>query len=298
MDLNEIVVFARVVDTGSFTAAARELGMPKSTVSRKVSDLEERLGARLLQRTTRKLHLTDVGTTYYQHARRVVDEIEEAELAVTRMQQSPRGLLRITTPVNFGYLGSIVVSFLQRYPQVRVEMFGTDRMVDLVEEGFDLAIRAGPLADSSLIARPLGAEQNLLVASPSFLANTPAPQTPADLAHTDCVAFGGFSDPTTWRLARGGKMSAFRVAARLIVNDFDDVCRAAIAGLGIAMLPIDRCAGPLRTGELVRVLPDWSSSEVQIYAVYPSTRYLSPKVSAFLEHLRAHTSPPPWQLDL
>src|SRR5258705_355181 len=150
MDLNEMVVFARVVQAGSFTAAAAELRMPKSTVSRKVSELEERLKSRLLQRTTRKLSLTDVGRTYYDYCARIVGEVEDAERAVSSLQETPRGLLRVTAPVNVAFLGPIVSDFLKRYPEVRLELFCTGRAVDLVEERFDLGIRAGTLVDSTL----------------------------------------------------------------------------------------------------------------------------------------------------
>ncbi|HUH02971.1 MAG TPA: LysR family transcriptional regulator, partial [Kofleriaceae bacterium] len=190
MDLNEILIFTRVVQAGSFTGAARSLEMPKSTVSRKVSELEERLGARLLQRTTRKLSLTDVGRTYFEHAARVVAEVEEAEQAVTRMQEAPRGLLRVTTPLNFGYLGPMVASFLDRYPEVQVEIVCADRVVDLVHEGFDVAVRAGELGDSTSIARNLGALESFVIASPAFLARHGAPEQPRDLERFDCVVFG------------------------------------------------------------------------------------------------------------
>jgi DNA-binding transcriptional LysR family regulator len=150
MDLNEIVVFARVVQAGSFTRAARELGMPKSTVSRKVAELEERLGSRLLQRTTRKLSLTDVGRTYHEHCARIVSELEEAERAVSSLQGKPRGLLRVTAPVNMSFLGPIIGDYLKRYPEVQLELFCTQRSVDLVEERYDVGIRAGSLADSTL----------------------------------------------------------------------------------------------------------------------------------------------------
>ena len=156
MDLNEMLVFARVVQAGSFTAAAAALGMPKSTVSRKVSDLEERLHSRLLQRTTRKLSLTDVGRTYYDYCARIVGEVEDAERAVSTLQETPRGLLRVTAPINVAFLGPIVSDYLKRYPEVRLDLFCTGRTVDLVEERFDLGIRAGALADSTLIARRLG----------------------------------------------------------------------------------------------------------------------------------------------
>src|ERR1041385_2742920 len=167
MDLNEIAVFTRVVQAGSFTAAARLLGMPKSTVSRKVAELEERLDARLLQRTTRKLSLTDAGRTYFDYGVRIVHEIEAAESAVGSLQDKPRGLLRISIGPGSAYLGPIIADFMKRNPEVQLEVLSSNRIVDLVEERFDLAIRAGALADSSLVARKLGEVTWFLVATPA-----------------------------------------------------------------------------------------------------------------------------------
>ena len=294
MDLNQILVFTKVVEAGSFIGASRALAMPKSTVSRKVSELEERLGARLLQRTTRKLSLTEVGQVFYRHAARVVAEAEAAELAVGQMQEVPRGLLRVTTPLSFGYLGPIVASFLARYPDVQVEMVCADRVVDLIQEGFDVAVRAGHLADSALIARSLGVLESYVVASPAFLEKHGSPKEPQDLERFDCVAFA--ANRTSWKLHRNGKVLAVNVKARFTVNDFDFLDEAALAGLGIAMLPVFRCIEHLRSGKLERVLPDWCSPETPVHAVYPSTRHLSPKVQAFLDHLRDRMSPPPWEL--
>ena len=296
MDLNEIFVLAKVVEAGSFIGASRALEMPKSTVSRKVAELEERLGARLLQRTTRKLSLTDVGQAFYQHAARVVAEAEEAELVVGRMQEVPRGLLRVTTPLNFGYLGPVVASFLARYPEVQIEMVCADRVVDLIQEGFDVAVRAGPLADSALIARSLGVLRNYAVASPAFLEKNGTPKEPHDLELFDCVVFGAGVDRSSWRLHRNRKTLTVKVRARFTVNDFDFLDEAARSGLGVAMLPVFRCIEPLRTKRLERVLPEWCSPEIPLHAVYPSTRHLSPKVKAFLDHLRERMMPPPWEL--
>lgn len=295
MDLNEILVFARVVEAGSFVGAARALGMPKSTVSRRVSSLEERLGARLLQRTTRRLSLTDVGRTYYAHAARVVAEVEEADHAVTTLQEAPRGLLRVTAPLNFGFLGPIVASFLKRHPEVELELVCADRVVDLVQEAFDVAVRAGPLRDSMLIARGLGEMESFAVASPALLRARGTPAEPADLEKADCVVFGAGSHRATWRLHRGEEDVAVEVGARLVVNDFDLLEEAALAGLGIAMLPVYRCVQHLRAGRLERVLADWCSPATPLHAVYPSTRHLSPKVRAFLDHLREQMLPPPWE---
>jgi DNA-binding transcriptional LysR family regulator len=230
--------------------------MPKSTVSRKVSELEARLGARLLQRTTRKLGLTDVGQAFYQHAARVIAEVEEAERVVTRMQEMPRGLLRVTTPLNFGFLAPAVASFMRRYPEVRVELVGSDRVVDLVEEGFDVAIRAGDLDDSSLIARSLGKLESYLVASPNFLRRHGAPKKPEALASFECVVFGAGRERTNWRLTRESKTTTVRVNARFIVNDFEFLDEAVRTGLGIGVLPIFRCIDDLRAKRLRRVLPE------------------------------------------
>lgn len=296
MDLNEILVFTNVVRAGSFIGASRQLDMPKSTVSRKISELEERLGARLLHRTTRKLHLTDIGQAFYRHAARVVAEAEEAELVVGRMQEVPRGLLRVTTPINFGYLAPVVASFLRRYPEVELEVVCADRIVDLVQEGFDVAVRAGQLEDSTLITRHLGVLRNYVVASPAFLDEHGRPGEPDDLRRLDCVVFGAGADRSKWKLRRDRKASTVAVNARFVVNDFDFLEEAARVGLGVAMLPVFRCIQHIRTKSLERVLPEWCSPEVPLHALYPSTRHLSPKVSAFLDHLREGMTPPPWEL--
>ena len=297
MDLNEIYVFAQVVRAGSFVRAARKLGMPKSTVSRKVVDLEARLGARLLERTTRSLRLTDTGRAYFAHAERILVELEEADAAVTQLQAAPRGPLRVSAPLNFAQLGPIGERFLARYPEVQLEIACTDRIVDLIAEGFDLALRVGRLADSTLIARPLAMMRNVLVASPSVLDQFGAPSTPEQLASWPCIAFGGAAERASWELlGAGGRTATVRITPRFIVNDFDVLSSAAISGLGVALLPVQRCVEDLRVGRLCRVLPDWSSIERPLQAVYPSGRHLSAKMTAFLDHLSASFSPPPWQV--
>src|SRR5262245_24864330 len=197
MDLNELLVFTRVVQAGSFTAAARLLKMPKSSVSRKVSDLEERIGARLLHRTTRKLGLTDAGRIYFERAAPIVSDIEQVDQAVAELQATPRGLLRITAPLSFGLVGPIVASFLEQNSEVRVDLVCTDRVVNLVEEGFDVAIRAGHLADSALVARRLGVLRRVLVAAPAYLKRYPHVKAPNDLEKHPCIAFGSIPAPTT-----------------------------------------------------------------------------------------------------
>ncbi|MFE8596845.1 LysR family transcriptional regulator [Archangium violaceum] len=286
MDLNELLVFAKVVQAGSFTVAARGLRMPKSTVSRKVSELEERVGAQLLQRTTRKLRLTDVGQAYYEHCARIVAEAEQAELAVTRMQSAPHGLLRVTAPLTFSFLGPIVAEFLKRYPEVQVELVCTDRSVDLMQEGFDLAVRAGRLADSSLIARKLGNVERVVVAAPSYLQERGVPKSPKDLERHDCLVFGAGMEGNAWTLHSGNKSVQVSVRARLVVNEPDMLRAVAVAGAGIALLPTQPSDTDLTLGRLRRLLPDWSSSGAPVHAVYPSTRHHSPKVMAFVDFLR------------
>ena len=296
MDLNEMLVFARVAQTGSFTAAAAGLGMPKSTVSRKVSELEERLKARLLQRTTRRLSLTDAGRTYYDYCARIVGEIEDAERAVSRLSEAPRGLLRVTAPINVSFLGPIVSEYLKRYPEVRLELFCTTRTVDLVEERFDLGIRAGTLADSTLVARSLGHAKWFLAATPAYLKKRGRPRAPDDLKEHDALLFGTGIDGASVRLERAGTAASVAVPARLMVSDMDVLHAVALAGQGIAVLPAFHCVEDLRARRLERVLPDWSIPSTPVHVVYPSTRHLSPKVKSFVDHLQERMTPPPWEL--
>jgi DNA-binding transcriptional LysR family regulator len=295
MDLNEIAVFARVVRAGSFTAAAAELAMPKSTVSRKVSELEERLNARLLQRTTRKLSLTDAGRIYYDYCARIVSEIDDAERAVSTLQQAPRGVLRVTAPVNIAFLAPIISDYLKRYREVRLELFCTERSVDLVEERFDVGLRAGALADSTLIAKSLGSAKWFLVATPAYFKKRGRPRSPEDLKKHDCLFFGHGID-THVRLESGERSERVAIASRMMASDNDVVYDAAIAGLGIALVPAFRCLEDLRAGRLERALRDWSAAATPFHIVYPSTRHVSPKVKSFVDHLYERMTPPPWEL--
>jgi DNA-binding transcriptional LysR family regulator len=290
------MVFVRVVQAGGFRRAAAKLGMPKSTVSRKVSELEERLGARLLQRTTRKLSLTDVGRTYYDHCARIVSEVEDAERAVSSMQSTPRGLLRVTAPVNFALIGPIVSDYLKRYREVQVELFCTGRSVDLVEDRFDLGIRAGALADSTLIAKSLGNARWFLVATPAYLKKRGRPRSLEDLKKHDCLLFGTGMDGASLRLENANGPVQIALSARLMVSDMDVLNAVATSGLGIALLPAFRCVEDLRAGRLERLLPEWNAPPTPIHVVYPSTRHLSPKVKSFIDHLQERMTPPPWEL--
>jgi len=296
MDVNEIAVFARVVQAGSFRAAAKALGMPKSTVSRKVSDLEERLSARLLQRTTRKLSLTDAGRTYFDYSVRIVNEIEAAERAVSSLQDRPRGLLRITAGFNSQWMAGIITDFMKRNPEVQIEVLSTNRSVDLIEERFDLAIRAGVLPDSSLVARKLGNAKWFLVATPGYLKKKRRPRVPDDLKEHECLLAGTGTTIVDLRLDRRDESVHVAVSARLLVSDFDLLYAAATAGLGIAVLPAFRCVEDLRAHRLERVLSDWAPPETPVQVVYPTGRHVSAKVKSFVDYLQQRMTPPPWEL--
>lgn len=291
-----MLVFARVVQAGSFTAAAAELGMPKSTVSRKVAELEERLKARLLQRTTRKFSLTDAGRTYYDYCARIVGEVEDAERAITRLQETPRGLLRVTAPVNSAFLGPVISDYLKRYPEVRIELFCTGRLVDLVEERFDVGIRAGALADSTLVARRLGTARWFLVATPGYLKKRGRPRSPEDLRSHDCLFFGAGAN-ATMHLENGPASVTISPGARTLVNDMDILDSVVIAGLGIGLVPAVRCAEALREGRLERVLADWDAPATPVHVVYPSSRHVSPKVKSFVDHLQQRVSSLLWSFE-
>jgi DNA-binding transcriptional LysR family regulator len=268
--------------------------MPKSTVSRKVAELEDRLNARLLNRTTRKLSLTDVGRTYYDYSARIVGEVEDAERAVSSLQEVPRGLLRVTAPLNMSFLAPIVSDYLARYREVQLEFFATTRRVDLVEERFDLGIRAGALADSTLIARSLGAAAWFLVATPSYLKKRGRPRSPDALKRHGCLLFGTTSSPL--RLERGDEHAQVSLASRLLSNDSDVLYAAATAGVGIALLPAFRCVEELRARRFERVLPGWTAPATPVHIVYPSGRHISPKVKSFADFVQERMTPPPWEL--
>lgn len=282
MDLNELVVFVRVVQAGSVRRAAELLRMPKSTVSRKIMELEERLEARLLQRTTRKLSLTDVGRMYYDHGVRIVTELENAERAVRSQHETPRGLLRVTTPLNLAILGPIFSTYLKRYPEVRLEVSANARVVDLIEERFDVGIRAGRLEDSSLIAKTLGVIESFLVATPAYLRKHGFPQTPADLKKHDCLLFG--SKPIL-RLTRDDQAEEIALNPRLLVTDMDVIEIALKDHLGIAVMPSLLCEKAIRARGLERVLPGWNPPSAPLNVVYPSARHVSPTVRSFIDHV-------------
>lgn len=284
LDLNDILVFARVVEAGSFTAAARLLGMPKTTVSRRVAALEREVGARLLQRTTRSLGLTEAGRLYYEQAGQALRSIEDANRRLAEARTEPSGTIRVSAPVGFGaYLTAVVSDFLAAYPKTRVELLLTDETLNLVENAIDLAFRTGILPDSTLIARRLGSMHRILCASPDYLVRRGAPASPAELGGHDCVVSGWSAAGAAWVLEGPQGQVTVTVSGRFAANEMQAVAAAAIAGHGIALLPSGIAEVAIRDGRLRRVLPDHATPAGGIHVVYPSSRHLSPLVKAFVE---------------
>jgi DNA-binding transcriptional LysR family regulator len=275
MDLNRIAVFARVVDAGSFTAAAAALGVRKSSVSRAVAALEAELGVRLLHRTTRKLALTDAGRAYHERTRDALAELEEAREAAASLGAEPRGLVRITAPPGLGPgLAPVVAAFARAHPAVRVEVSLTSRFVDLVKEGFDLAVRAGPLGDSSLLARKLADTEVALYAAPAYLAAAGRPRRLADLARHECVLYRAPSGTATWRLfGPQGEEEVVEVKGRVEADDYDFVCAAVQVGLGIGFVPVQVFAAAHEAGAVERVLPRYALRSTPVHVVWPSRRH-------------------------
>jgi DNA-binding transcriptional LysR family regulator len=289
-DLNDMFYFAEVVEQGSFAAAGRALGLPKSRLSRRVAELETRLGVRLLQRTTRKLSLTEVGEVYFRHCAAMRSEAGAADEAVMRVQSEPRGTVRVTCPITLaqGVLGDKLPQFLAAYPQVRVEMEVTNRVVDLVEEGIDVALRVRTSLDgsASLVVKRLSASTGLLVASPAQLARQGMPQSPPDLQRLDTVAMSAVDGRAALRLVGPeGAEYTWHHRPRFVADDLLTLKHAVINGTGASFLPDYMCTPEMADGRLVQLLPGWSLPPGVLHAVFPSRRGLIPAVRVFLDFL-------------
>jgi DNA-binding transcriptional LysR family regulator len=292
-DLNDMVYFAEVVDRGGFAAAGRVLGVPKSKLSRRVAELESRLGIRLLHRTTRKLSLTQAGELYHRHCAAVRDEAAAADEAVATVQRAPRGTIRVTCPITLAQstVGQVIAQFLVEFPDVRIDMRVSNRAVDLVEEGIDVALRVRTTLEESgsLVVKPLGRSGSLLVATPAIVQAFGAPQGVDDLARFPTIAMGAVDGRATWRLrGPGGREHAFVHAPRYVVDDLLTVKSAVLQGVGISLIPDYMCSESLARGRLVEVLPGWAPPEGVVHAVFPSRRGLLPAVRAFLDYLGDH----------
>ncbi|HID67185.1 MAG TPA: LysR family transcriptional regulator [Roseibacterium sp.] len=289
--LTEMEAFATVVDQGGFTDAARKMGISKSAVSKHVSSLEARLGARLLNRTTRRVSPTEIGLAYYDRARRVLNDAGEADALVTAMQSAPSGTLRVSIATDFGvnHISPILGEFLHSSPDITVNMVLNNRYVELIGEGFDMAIRVGELEDSSLMARKICETQRRMIAAPGYFEEYGRPQRIDDLNEHKLLHYSNSSTGNVWKLtAPSGEVRQVRTAGWLTVNDGQSLLNAAIGGLGIAYLPSFLYAEPLRQGLLEYAMPDLPVDVQGVYAVYPPGRYIQPKVRSFIDYLVAN----------
>jgi DNA-binding transcriptional LysR family regulator len=292
-DLNDIAIFVKVAQFESFSKAANALGMPVSTVSRRVADLEQELGVTLLQRTTRKLTLTVQGQNYFHECNEPLNILADAERVLTQTQKNPEGTLRITVPVilrDEAFLG-FLSDFLKNYPRIKIDLSITNEMVNFVEKNIDLGIRFGDLEDSTLIAKKLGTTVRYLVATPEYLKGRDIPDAPEDLKAHECVLLGGKNGEAKWDLVSGRKRISLQVSGSVSSRDFTSVSFFTHRGHGIGLLPFTYCDELLKRGKLVRILPDWASPPVPVHALYTTRRFLPAKLLVFLDALTSWDSP-------
>jgi len=290
IDLNELAMFARVAARRSFRVAAGELGVPSSTVSRKVASLEARLGVQLLERTTRSVRLTDLGTVYQAHCERVLAAAEEGERTVRRLEKSPRGLLRLTAPYAFGeaFLGALLERYAEACPAVVIELRLTDELLDMKSEGVDVAFRFGDGGDPSLMARSLGDARMRLCASPAYLASHAAPRGVEELAGHSLLMFGRVRSPTPLRVIREGKLESVVLSPSVAINSYPLLRGLCVRGRGLALLPAFYADEPLRRGELVAVLPELALASARILVVRRGGVRPARSVQVFLDIVREH----------
>ena len=287
VDLSDLQSFVRVAERESFSAAARELGVPTSTVSRSIARLEDALGVRLLERTTRKVVPTASGKALFGGVVGPLRAIADATATVASFHERPCGVVRVTAPIDLEpALAGLVTSFLEKYPEVSVEVVPTNRYVDLIAEGFDVALRAGAkLDDSSLVARKVGDMVGHLFAAPAYLKKHGTPKAPADLESHQAVLFRGQDGSATWALQREGQKTSVVVKGRVSADDLSFVRAACVAGAGIAWMPEGLCRDDVRDGLLVRVLAPWATSSGALHVVVPSTKHLAPRVAVFRDYV-------------
>lgn len=280
-------VFVKVAQAGSLSAAASQLGLSKSAVSKHISGLEARLGVLLLNRTTRRLSLTELGIAYRDHAQRILGDIEETELAIHEHTVEPMGKLRVNAPMSFGilHLAPLLPGFMAVHPRIEVELALDDRRIDLIEEGFDVAVRIGRLDDSNLIARRLAAVPMVCAASQHYLARCRPIDDPNDLAGHNCLRYTLNRQPSEWCFRRADESRAVKVKGTLTANNGEALREAALAGLGIVCQPAFIISPDIVAGRLIPLLPEWQAPSVDIHAVFPEQRRLQPKLRRFVDHL-------------
>lgn len=294
MNLNDLSLFIRVVETGSFTAAADSLNVQKSTISRRIAQLEDTLGIRLIQRTTRKLKLTPEGEELFNRAQPLVDDLEAVQDDISASKTELRGRLRLTMPTEIGVfmMNEVITSFMQTYPKLEVDVELSTRTVDLIEEGVDLALRLGPLPNSSLIARHIAGLHRGLFATPGYLEQHGMPKIPDDLAHHQCISLLKPFDHL--RFTNWNDNEPVTMGGRLRTNSMSFVREMILQGMGIGRLPEVFCGELVKTGRIVRVLDEFTLDPLEINALYASRRNLNPRVRAFLDHMSERLRDHPW----
>lgn len=285
-------VFVRVVEKGSFSAAAEDFRISATMVGKHIAALEQRLETRLLNRTTRRQSLTEVGRIYYQRCKQALAEVEAADACASELQSTPRGLLRMNAPVSFGAnaLIAAIDDYLARYPEVQIELTLNDRIVNLVEEGYEVAVRIGSLPDSSLIARPLHPYRMVVCAAPAYLEAHGTAQSPEQLKAHNCMGFMYSIGQTQWRFTNGDGTSNVEIKGNLRVNNGQALRTAALRGMGIIMQPEVLLADDIAAGRLVRILPEQELPSYPMHLVYPSHRNMTPKLKSFVEFMVARFS--------
>lgn len=286
--LTALRIFRRVVDDGSFAGAARSLSLSPAAISKNVGELEAHLGVRLLNRTTRRMSLTEPGRLYYEQVARILDDLAEADGSMQPLRHRPSGLLRVAAPISLTVtrLSRSITAFMQTYPEVEIDLHLDDRRVDLVKDGFDIAIRGTPkLEDSSLVARRLMSMRHVICGAPGYFDKAGRPRHPEELASHRIVQFSLSGNATEWVLERAGERVTMPVASRYRVSTSLAVREALLDGYGLSLIPAPYVREEIASGRLETVLDDWVTADTQVYAVYPSRRYLLPKVRALIDHL-------------
>lgn len=293
--LTSMAVFVRASDLGSFAAAAEAMGMSAQMVAKHVVFLEDRLGAALLHRTTRRQSLTDIGRAYYDRCKLVLAEAEAADALALDMRSQPKGVLRVNAPVTFGSfsLAPFVTHYLERFPDMQIDLTLNDRFVDPLEEGFEVLVRVGEVEDGSLIAHPLAPYRLIACASPAYLQRCGIPETPSDLEQHDCLPYGYWSPsiPSRWLFSRDGKVEDVRASGRFRSNDWKALLHAAIEGFGITLGPEGILKAEIAAGRLIRVLPDYEGPARPMHVLYPAGRRPTVKVKSFIDAVLAEFGP-------
>lgn len=288
-DLNDMMVFRQVVEQGSFTAAANEMGLPKSNISRKISRLEASLNTKLIERSTRSLNLTEVGRVFYEHCVRIADEVSSAQECIETLSHNPKGWIKLCTSLTLGQalISPHLAQFSAQYPEINLDITLTNRRVDVIEEGFDLIIRAGESPDSNLITKRLATVKLGLFASHKYLdkCKNIAIKVPDDLRQHNCLYMNAGKEKYSWQLSDADSQIHLDIKPTMLCNDFATLQQMALAGMGIALLPEYLSDTDEQAGNLQRVLPDWEGRSVNIYAIYPSRKGATPKIKEFIHYL-------------